>query len=339
MNNDDIYKAVAQDGEILEHYGRIGMKWYQHIYGDYQGAAKYAEKGEKKLAASKQRDNFRGTGKSNRTKKLENKVKAVKQEAKAAKKRQEEKEKENAEKQAKDKQKQKEKEADRRAVVEAKAKAEHEKKILDLAHGKADWRTATADELLEAVGRMEKEKQFKQLRDEVSGAKVWKESGSMALKSVAGNMGNIVNTISAPTAKAIAENWSKNKDFERKKETDAYNDKRKEEAAEKRKKEESEAAAKEAKSKPKSEPAPSKESKPESGSKSSGVDFTEEPPAEKKKKGKDKSSEEQYTLPDASTKKRRQGTISIKGTGKSPEEIYYQRFLTDKVEEKKKKKK
>lgn len=33
----------------LEHYGRLGMKWYQHIYGDQDGRAKYAEKGVKKV--------------------------------------------------------------------------------------------------------------------------------------------------------------------------------------------------------------------------------------------------------------------------------------------------
>lgn len=33
-----------KNSEYLEHYGRLGMKWYQHIYGDYQGQAKYAEK-------------------------------------------------------------------------------------------------------------------------------------------------------------------------------------------------------------------------------------------------------------------------------------------------------
>lgn len=33
---------MAED-RYLEHYGRLGMKWYQHIYGDYQGQAKYAK--------------------------------------------------------------------------------------------------------------------------------------------------------------------------------------------------------------------------------------------------------------------------------------------------------
>lgn len=42
--------------DSLAHYGRLGMKWYQHIYGEYQGAAKYAEKGEKKLSALKSKN-------------------------------------------------------------------------------------------------------------------------------------------------------------------------------------------------------------------------------------------------------------------------------------------
>lgn len=29
----------------LMHYGRQGMKWYQHVFGEYQSGAKYAKKG------------------------------------------------------------------------------------------------------------------------------------------------------------------------------------------------------------------------------------------------------------------------------------------------------
>lgn len=42
------YYAVERT-ESLKHYGRLGMKWYQHIYGAYQGTAKYAAKGQKKV--------------------------------------------------------------------------------------------------------------------------------------------------------------------------------------------------------------------------------------------------------------------------------------------------
>jgi len=49
----DLGEAVLmhmdKDQDYIAHYGRIGMKWYQHIYGEYQGAAKYAAKGANKL--------------------------------------------------------------------------------------------------------------------------------------------------------------------------------------------------------------------------------------------------------------------------------------------------
>lgn len=224
MNNDEIYEAVSHDEEILAHYGRLGMKWYQHIFGDYQGAAKYAEKGAKKVAASKQKDSFRGGGKSEKTKKLENAVKAVKEEAKAAKKRQNEaeerKEKENKAKEKKAAQQA----AEDKVKAEKKAKEEHEQKILDLARGKADWRKASADDLLEAVGRLQIEQQYKEARDTVSGVKVWKDAGSMALKDIAKNTGNIIKEATNPVATKLMEQWAKDKDFERKKEVDKYTD-------------------------------------------------------------------------------------------------------------------
>lgn len=34
--------------DYLEHYGRKGMKWYQHLFGDYQSGAKYAKQGTEK---------------------------------------------------------------------------------------------------------------------------------------------------------------------------------------------------------------------------------------------------------------------------------------------------
>lgn len=224
MNNDEIYEAVSHDEEILAHYGRLGMKWYQHIFGDYQGAAKYAEKGAKKVAASKQKDSFRGGGKSEKTKKLENAVKAVKEEAKAAKKRQNE-----AEKRKEKENKAKEKKAAQQAAedkvkAEKKAKEEHEQKILDLARGKADWRKASADDLLEAVGRLQIEQQYKEARDTVSGVKVWKDAGSMALKDIAKNTGNIIKEATNPVATKLMEQLAKDKDFERKKEVDKYTD-------------------------------------------------------------------------------------------------------------------
>ena len=52
---EDVLMHLDQDSDYIAHYGRIGMKWYQHIYGDYQGAAKYAQKGAKKVAKMKDR--------------------------------------------------------------------------------------------------------------------------------------------------------------------------------------------------------------------------------------------------------------------------------------------
>ena len=39
----------TRQGE-LEHYGRLGMKWYQHRFGEEDGRAKYTEKIQKKEA-------------------------------------------------------------------------------------------------------------------------------------------------------------------------------------------------------------------------------------------------------------------------------------------------
>ena len=51
MKHSDIYDALnaMDNGDSLEHYGRQGMKWYQHIYGEMDGRAKYFEKGVTKI--------------------------------------------------------------------------------------------------------------------------------------------------------------------------------------------------------------------------------------------------------------------------------------------------
>ena len=36
--------SVINEEDYLAHYGRKGMKWYQHIFGDYQKGAKYAKR-------------------------------------------------------------------------------------------------------------------------------------------------------------------------------------------------------------------------------------------------------------------------------------------------------
>ena len=38
-----------RQGEDIQHYGRKGMKWYQHKYGEEDGRSKYMQKGLKKL--------------------------------------------------------------------------------------------------------------------------------------------------------------------------------------------------------------------------------------------------------------------------------------------------
>lgn len=38
-----------QEGQDIQHYGRLGMKWYQHKYGEQDGRAKYLDKGITKL--------------------------------------------------------------------------------------------------------------------------------------------------------------------------------------------------------------------------------------------------------------------------------------------------
>lgn len=39
-----VYRADQIPGDSLEHYGRLGMKWYQHIYGEVDGRARYTDK-------------------------------------------------------------------------------------------------------------------------------------------------------------------------------------------------------------------------------------------------------------------------------------------------------
>lgn len=44
---------LVTEQDYLEHYGRLGMKWYQHKYGDADSRTKYAEKNHKKSSAEK----------------------------------------------------------------------------------------------------------------------------------------------------------------------------------------------------------------------------------------------------------------------------------------------
>ena len=47
---DEIVLAHADEDidDVLEHYGRLGMKWYQHLYGEVDGRAKYDQKWKNK---------------------------------------------------------------------------------------------------------------------------------------------------------------------------------------------------------------------------------------------------------------------------------------------------
>ena len=44
-----------ENGGYLEHYGRLGMKWYQHKFGEADGRSKYFEKGQAKAAKLKEK--------------------------------------------------------------------------------------------------------------------------------------------------------------------------------------------------------------------------------------------------------------------------------------------
>ena len=299
--NEDIYQAVLHDEDDLAHYGRIGMKWYQHIYGEYQGAAKYAEKGARKLEASKQKDNFRGGGLSKRTQKLTTAVAAVNKAKQTAKKKSAEltkgyledikdkdkdineliygvglmkkrltnedfdklskalskrlldekskdtkndldinkgfpwskKSPEQLEKLAK-KEKEKAKAAEEKEKNQA--KEAHEQLISDLAKGKADWRNASSKDLQEAIARLTLEKQYKELRDDVSGAKALKQLGFNTADSVAKKAGDIVNGIISKSMNT----WEEKQKFELQKEKNTYNDKRKNESDKKTAKEKAE---------------------------------------------------------------------------------------------------
>ena len=66
---DEIVLAHADEDidDVLEHYGRLGMKWYQHIYGEEDGRARYNDKWKAKESSKvRKRANkqYVGAGKS-----------------------------------------------------------------------------------------------------------------------------------------------------------------------------------------------------------------------------------------------------------------------------------
>ena len=52
-SDDELQSFLDNNSEELMHYGRLGMKWYQHIFGPIQSGAKYAQKTGQKLANAK----------------------------------------------------------------------------------------------------------------------------------------------------------------------------------------------------------------------------------------------------------------------------------------------
>ena len=52
------YVAIASTQprpDEIQHYGRLGQKWYQHVYGEVDGRAAYARKGLNKIASLNER--------------------------------------------------------------------------------------------------------------------------------------------------------------------------------------------------------------------------------------------------------------------------------------------
>lgn len=72
----------------LEHTGRKGMKWYQHIFGDYQKSAKYAKGSSDATKGTKKSSTDNKKEKADK-KSADEKARAEKEAAKKEKKRQE----------------------------------------------------------------------------------------------------------------------------------------------------------------------------------------------------------------------------------------------------------
>lgn len=52
-SDDELQSFLDTNSDELMHYGRLGMKWYQHIFGPVQAGAKYAQKAGSKIASAK----------------------------------------------------------------------------------------------------------------------------------------------------------------------------------------------------------------------------------------------------------------------------------------------
>lgn len=79
------WNELAEYREALEHSGRKGMKWYQHIFGKYQGHAKYSKgsSGSSEKKTSKRADDDAKVKAKAEKKAADAKAKAEKKEADA----------------------------------------------------------------------------------------------------------------------------------------------------------------------------------------------------------------------------------------------------------------
>lgn len=80
MNFSDELWSDLESGNSLEHYGRKGMQWYKHIFGEYQDHAKYSsgskdssKSGSKTKSAPKSRNEERAKIKAAKKKEAEEK--------------------------------------------------------------------------------------------------------------------------------------------------------------------------------------------------------------------------------------------------------------------------
>ena len=196
--------------DSIAHYGRLGMKWYQHIYGEYQGAAKYAEKGARRV------DKLQERGSISAAKKLRKKVDkflSIAEKEKSMSAETKRKIAESINEHSSDKEVRAAAEKIKRFEETSKASDNiidelRQDRINDLTRGVADWKNASSEDISAAITRLNLEKQYKEIRDDVSGAKVWKEAGVKALNSVAGSSGKILEEV-VKTAGNIAEERNK----------------------------------------------------------------------------------------------------------------------------------
>lgn len=200
--------VIADDS--IAHYGRLGMKWYQHIYGDYQGAAKYAEKGARRVDRLQERGSISA---AKRLRKKVDKFLSIAEKEKSMSAETKRKIAESINEHSSDKEVRAAAEKIKRFEETSKASDDiidelRQDRINDLTRGVADWKNASSEDISAAITRLNLEKQYKEIRDDVSGAKVWKEAGVKALNSVAGSSGKILEEV-VKTAGNIAEERNK----------------------------------------------------------------------------------------------------------------------------------